>query len=84
MRAVWLVGVLLVGCAATPMVWEKPGGSAEEFERDKAQCEFEAIKAVQNVDYTYQTIVGQEMDKAYRRRDVGVACLKAKGYTLRQ
>ena len=69
----------LAGCAAQG-VWTHPHGSHANFERDKAQCQYESTAATQGVDYGYQTAVGQAFDQAFRRAEVYKLCMKAKGY----
>lgn len=72
------------GCASQPSyVWDHPTGDRAQFDRDKAQCEYEATAATQQTDYSYRTGFGQELDRAIRRSDLGVMCMKARGYTQR-
>lgn len=68
---VCLASIMLFGC--TQMQWQRDNTSQEQFEVDRKACEFEAIKSVQTPD-TYMMITG--------RQEVGIACMKAKGYEL--
>lgn len=74
----------LAGCAASPTVLEKPGLTEAEFEADKRFCEFEVMKSTQGTDPTLRTVVGQELDRAMRQRDLMMSCMRMKGYTARQ
>lgn len=72
---------LLAGCATTqPTVWVKDGASQQDFDQARAQCEYEVAAATQAPDYSYRTIVGQELDRAMRQRELGVLCMQAKGF----
>lgn len=76
--------LLLSSCATQPQfVWDHPTGNQAQFERDRAQCEYETASATQQTDYSYRSVFGQELDRAMRRRDLGVLCMKAKGYQQR-
>ncbi|KAA0258827.1 hypothetical protein FHQ18_02440 [Deferribacter autotrophicus] len=65
--AIYLIIFLLLGCVSKK-IWTKPGLTQEEWERDKAQCIYEAQKATVG---TY----GFEIPMLVE------SCLKAKGYT---
>lgn len=43
--AVSLAAALLAGCAQNKAIWQKPGVSAAQRERDAAECKYEADKA---------------------------------------
>lgn len=60
----------LAGCA--PAQWTKPGGDAAQFERDKAECVYEASKA----DASDQNVFAGLMVN-----DLATQCLKLRGYT---
>lgn len=78
-----LLCVFLLGCAAKAPVWDKPGATQEQFDADKRFCEFEVLKASQGTDPTLKTVVGQELDRSMRRRDLALSCMRMKGYTQR-
>ncbi len=78
MRRAFLV-LALAGCAGPPPVWVKPGATAAEFEADKRYCEFEMAK-VQS-DPSLKTGVGQGIDLSIRKRDLGIACMRSRGYS---
>ena len=80
MRSLLLV-VLLAGCASQPLVFSKPGGTQEQFEADKNFCAYEALKAVQTTDPRMGGMLGDELDKGIRRNEIGMACMRMKGYT---
>ena len=71
--------IALSGCGPK-MVLTKPGFTQSEWNRDLAQCEYEVTSSTQNVDHSYQTVIGQSLDQAFRRRDLMLLCMKAKGY----
>jgi len=78
-----IVLLVLCGCAAKPVIWDKPGGTQAEFDADKRYCEFEVMKATQQTDPTLRTVFGQELDRAMRQRDLTISCMRMKGYTQR-
>lgn len=81
-RIASLALLTLTGCAPQT-VWIKQGSTEEEFRADAKVCEYEALKAVQSTDPYMKSMFGQELDKSLRRRDVGNACMQAKGYELK-
>ena len=83
MKLNWIVlCIVLTGCAVQPTYkWMHPTANQAQFDRDKAQCEYEIAAATQQTDYSYRSVFGQELDRATRKRDLGILCMKAKGYT---
>ena len=77
-----ILAVLLAGCAAKRMEFTKLGVSQANKDQDLATCQYEAALATQNVDYSYSTMFGQELDKAFRRSELIQKCLRAKGYRV--
>lgn len=74
-----LVGTLLAGCA--PRLWAKPGGTQEEFARDKYQCLSEASYVGQQ---TYvNTYSGYSQPGAYVNYGLFHSCMEARGWQLR-
>ena len=59
---------LLAGCV--PQHWTKPGGTAEQFEQDKAQCMYESDLHTQGAGAN-----------PFAALQLVPECLKAKGYT---
>ena len=78
--AIIFVSIVLSGCAQ-PVVWLKPGFTQADFNRDKAQCDYETSGATQNVDYGYRTVFGQALDQALRKQGLMHKCFIARGYT---
>ena len=60
--------IALAGCV--PQHWTKPGGTAEQFEKDKAQCIYESDLHTQGAD-----------TNAFAALQLVPECLRAKGYT---
>lgn len=84
MRSSPLMAVLalaLPGCAHQQTMWAKDGATPDQFERDKAQCIYEASAATQQTTPGYRTAFGQELDRAMRRNELAVLCMKARGYS---
>lgn len=83
LTALLLAGAL-AGCAAPqkPLTWYKDGVTERDFQQAQAQCEYEVSVATQGTDYSFRTVIGQEMDRAMRQRDLGTKCMQAKGYRL--
>lgn len=74
--------VTLAACAAPrPVVWYKSGADQAQFEKDRLECEYEAMKSVQTYDPSMRTMIGQELDLAMRRSDLQAMCLRVRGYT---
>jgi hypothetical protein len=72
-RLLLVVILLMGGCAgADSYVYSKPGGTAEQRERDKTDCLFDARTTVPGPDGP-QSRVNQDR---YRR------CMADRGYTL--
>lgn len=71
------VGILLAGCAAQPKVWYKADTTVEQFEADKADCSYEAVKHGGSFDPSF----GKSYAVAMHRNDIGLACMKHKGYS---
>lgn len=79
-----LLACFLAGCAAPkPPVWDKPGATQEQFDADRRYCEFEVMKATQTTDTSYRTVVGQELDRSMRQRELALSCMRSRGYTQR-
>ena len=84
----------LSGCAAQQPQLEPyhPEHSDDaRFKRDVAECEYEAVKAT--ASYTPDTTgmrtaigagISAGIDMRDRRREVGLACLRARGYQFRR
>lgn len=87
-------GLLLVGCAAQPpKVWySKTHDNPAQFERDKAQCIYEAAQATGSYSQgqTARTNSGafvqgfsEGLTISMRREELGLLCMKSKGYVLK-
>jgi hypothetical protein len=78
------LSAVIAGCAAAPqqpqIMWNKPGATQAEFELARDQCIYEVTAATQNVDRSYRTAIGQEIDRNMRQRDLAVKCMRAKGF----
>lgn len=80
------IAVLLSGCAAVnePLVFDKPGATQTDFNQAWARCDYQTSAATTATDYTYATIIGQELDRATRKRELTIKCMTAEGFTLRK
>ena len=68
------IALTLAGCAKP--VWYHPTKTQADFDRDAAQCQYEAIAATAN-------IVGGSaagMQQGFARAEVAQACMRARGY----
>ena len=61
--------LLLVVSGCAPMMWDKPGGTREQFAQDKFECHRDSI-AITGISYG---------DAKFFR-----ACMEARGYELRR
>jgi len=69
---------LLNGCAVKT-VWYKPGGTPEEFQRDYAECKYEAVKHTPPY-YGQGNPVAVGIGDAIHQQDIIAAGMRAKGY----
>lgn len=65
--------LLLSACAAVQ--WVKPGATEQDFQRDQAECNYEATKAVP--DYGSGSVFAIAMQRA----DIANQCLRLRGYS---
>ena len=72
-----LTAMLLLGASAQAMVWDKPGATQADFNKDDYNCRKDAINAGGTVYYGYG-VTG-------RNPDIGMykLCMQAAGYSLR-
>ena len=78
----------VTGCIAPPD-WYKDGATVQEFERDRAQCVYEANAATAGYSQgqTARTQsgaiaqgFGEGLTMALRQRELAILCMRAKGY----
>ncbi len=75
----------VASCAAPPpRTWSKADATEQQFAKDRAECRFEAIKSANQVDNSYRSMLGQELDLNNRRAEIYGACLEARGYTAKK
>lgn len=81
MRVLFIL-LALAGCAGPQHqpVWLKDGATQADFDKDKAFCEYEALKSVQGYDRSMRSMFGQELDLNMRRSEVARACMRVRGY----
>ena len=89
MHRLTLVALLAIqGCAGP--TWVKPGAVQADFDRDVAQCKYEAASATASYGGgpTRRTTagalgqgIGEGIDLGLRQRDLIMLCLQARGYT---
>ncbi len=79
----------LVGCAPAPL-WTKDGATQAHFDRDKAQCEYEAALATASYSQgqTARTAAGaagqgfgEGIAIGLKKTELGRMCMAAKGYS---
>jgi hypothetical protein len=71
----------LAACAAPPTLhWKYVGKGESDLPQAMAQCDYETSAATQATDYSFRSIIGQEMDRASRKSDLNVRCMGAKGW----
>ena len=76
--AIAAAALAVAGCATPPPdAWTKQGG---DLVADMARCEYEAAAATQGTDPAMRTIIGQELDRAIRRKELSRMCMTAKGW----
>lgn len=70
--AVAVLFVILVALASCASTWTRPGASAADYEHDKAECEYESVKATGNNN----SMVGS----AVREIEIENTCMRAMGW----
>lgn len=88
MRYALSVALLLAGCATPQQYeWRHAQNDEAQFRKDKAQCEYEAVQASGSYapnNRGYRTAFGQVIadnkDIQDRRMEIGIMCMKARGY----
>ena len=80
LKALGLLGLLAVA-ACGPTLYRNNTTQAE-FERDKAQCEYEASAATAGgTGMRHRTVVGAAYDEAMTQGRLALMCMRARGYT---
>lgn len=73
------------GCAmGKPIMFEKNGASTQDFDKDNAQCQYEAQVAVRQPNAVSRDSLVAEYDMMLQRRDLSMYCLKARGWSVQQ
>jgi len=83
-RIIICLTVALAGCAAAPLQWIKAGATEAQFAQDRRECEFDVAKATQTYDPSMRSMLGQDLQRVMRQRELGIMCLRARGYEARQ
>lgn len=74
------LGVVMALASCQNVVLTKPGATQADYQSDMNQCDYEATGHTQATDYSYNTMIGQEFDRAQRKKDLILRCMKAKGW----
>ena len=75
-----LVALLVGGCQQT--YWVKPNATQEDFNRDSAQCNYEATKASYTPMGPFDSGISSGMQEGFQKTKVYKACMRSKGYKL--
>lgn len=79
----------LSACAQQQTVWNHAHGSAAQFERDKLQCEYESAQGTASYSQgatartnsgAFAQGVSEGLTIAARRNELGMLCMRARGY----
>jgi hypothetical protein len=73
-HAVLLLCVLLASCANRNITWDKPGGSQQEFDKDKYECE----RDMRQSGHFGGGLIGQKNADEFMK-----SCMRAHGYSER-
>jgi len=80
---------LLLAACAPAIIWDRPGTSREEFDRDVLQCKYEAEKATASysagataygVGAAAAQGIGEGLEIGRRQGDIAMSCMRARGY----
>lgn len=75
------VVAILSGCTAPGQyAWIPLAGTTMSYDRAEARCDYETSAATQGTDYSYRSSLGQELDRALRKRDLTDKCMRAQGF----
>jgi hypothetical protein len=66
-----ILAIALCGCASTGPTMEKSGATTADYEFDKSQCDYDAVKHAGN---------GSGVEMGVRQFELKQACMKAKGW----
>ena len=71
----------MTGCIGTTQQMVKQGATSSEFSADAAKCDYEATASTQTTAAGMRSIVGEELDRVLRKRDLMKRCLVAQGWS---
>jgi hypothetical protein len=65
------LALALCGCATPATTMQKPGATTVDYEADKAQCDYDAVK---------HAGTGSGVEMGVRQFELKQACMKSKGW----
>lgn len=77
-----VASALTLGACVTAPTWNRPGATAVDFEREKLQCQYEAVKATAGGgDFGMSTAIGAGIAEGMKQGELMNLCMKTKGWT---
>jgi len=80
LTTICLVALLVGGCQKS--CWVKTYATQEDFNRDAAQCKYEAIKASYTPMGPFDSAISSGMQEGFQQSKVYNACMQSKGWRL--
>lgn len=83
-KLVWIVILLIAGCAHNPMIWEKPDLSQDQFKRDDYECIQESRTSWSGGGggiIGIAVMLGSRAQAQEMAHKLYCACMEAKGYS---
>ena len=80
MKKVLIVFSLVLICSCTTTLY-KPGATQSDYKNDYSQCDYEVALHANQVDQSYNTMVGQEFELALRKKELILKCMSNKGWS---
>lgn len=74
---------VLSACAPLQTEWVRARVDAPDLQQSLAKCQYETTAATQGTDYSFRSVIGQELDRASRRNELMTLCMRAQGFTQR-
>ncbi|OFZ15472.1 MAG: hypothetical protein A2Z20_12335 [Bdellovibrionales bacterium RBG_16_40_8] len=73
-----IIGALILSGCTT--ILYKDGATQEDYKREFGQCDYEVALHAQGVDQSLNTMFGQELDLAMRKKELILKCMQNKGW----
>lgn len=83
MKNISFIVCTLTLCGCTTVLY-KDGATQADYKRDFGQCDYEVALHAQGADQSLNTMFGQELDLAMRKKELILKCMQNKGWEPRR